>query len=259
VLKREGSAFFRTSPGRYFLRDFLEDQGIPGEFRRPFYARRRLRELVRGPALAIMSGRVAELAGDGLTIDPAKVTRLLTRGLHSYVNPKQKTDGFFVVRPFVCVFKGSRVLTYRVGRYRDDRDSFLSKRSIGFSTLVAPHDHTLFTRRDVGILHAGVRATMLDLDMTTNGDGYDQLAKKAVLHRFVLAQAENGSCDLLAVVSLKCPAWFEPFRRRLALNDLEWMELRNRINNIDDFDPWSRAVLKAYYAKSRVFGTQLDS
>ncbi len=50
---RDRSRFFRTAPGRYFLREFLEDPSIPKEHRRPFPARRRIRELVRGPALAI--------------------------------------------------------------------------------------------------------------------------------------------------------------------------------------------------------------
>jgi hypothetical protein len=73
ISKREQSRFFRTSPGKYFLRDFLDDPGIPADFQRPFHARRRLRELMRGPTLAIISARVIALAGTSLVMEPAKV------------------------------------------------------------------------------------------------------------------------------------------------------------------------------------------
>jgi hypothetical protein len=254
IRKRERSRFFRTSPGKYFLRDFLDDQSVSPDFRRPFHARRRLRELVRGPTLAIMSARVVRLAGNSLLIEPDKVLRLLVRGVYSYINPKKGHEGYFTVRPFVCVFKGSSVLTYRVGRYRDDRDNFLAKRSIGFSTLVTSYDRTLFNTRDAGVLDAGVRAAMIDLDMHSGIDGCEQLMREARLHKFVLSQEKVGCGDLLAVVSLQCPAWFEPFRRRLALNDLQWMDIRARVNDIDDFDPWSRTILEAFYKGNAVFG-----
>ena len=258
VSKRDHSLFFRTSPGKFFLRDFLSDPGIPSEFRKPFYAHRRLRELIRGPVLAIMSGCIPELIDKTLSIDPSTVTRLLVRGVHSYINLKKSREDFFIVRPFVCVFKGPRILTYRVGRYRDDRESFLSKRSIGFSTLVSPNDHTLFNNRDAGIIDAGVRAAVIDLDLTGGTDNYDQLARKAVLQQFVLSRDNDGAGDLLAVISLKCPAWFEPFRRRLALNDLRWMDIRSQVNDTDDFDPWSKCILDAFYEKPSILGRKIN-
>jgi hypothetical protein len=254
VLKRDHSRFYRTERGKYFLRDFIDDPGIPEHFRTPFPTRRRLRELVRGPTLAIMSPRVIKLAGTSLVIEPAKILRLLVRGVHAYVNPKKDREGFHVVRPFVCVFKGAHILTYRVGHYRDDRDSFLAKRSIGFSTLVTQQDQTLFNAKDAGILDAGVRAAMIDLDLYSGNESCDQLVSKAALHRFVVSGGEVSSGDLLAVVSMQCPEWFEPTRRRLALNDLQWIDIRNHINNIEDFDPWSRSILSAFYQGNGVFG-----
>jgi hypothetical protein len=80
VSKRERSRFFRTSPGKYFIRDFLHDTDIPGEFRKPFYSRRRLRELVRGAALAIMCACVEQWVAESRTIDPRRVMRLLVKG-----------------------------------------------------------------------------------------------------------------------------------------------------------------------------------
>lgn len=258
IAKRDRSRFFRTSPGKYFLRDFLNDPGIPDEFRRPFHSRRRLRELMPGPVLAIMADRIPGLANDTLALAPSTVIKLLVHGVYSYINPRKGHEDYFVIRPFVCVFKGSKILTYRVGRYRDDRESFLAKRSIGFSTLVSTHDRTLFNSKDAGIVDAGVRAAVIDLDLLGGRDDFEHVAREAVLHQFLLTRNGPGAGDMLAVVALQCPAWFEPFRRRLALNDLRWMDVRSRVNDLEDFDPWSKCILDAFYRKTGVFGRKLD-
>ena len=257
VAKRDHSRFYRTGRGKYFLRDFLDDESVPEHFRRPFTTRRRLRELVRGPTLAVISSRVIRLAGSSLSIEPQKVFRLLARGMHTYINLKKGHHGFYVVRPFVCVLKGPHILTYRVGHYRDDRDNFLAKRSIGFATVVTQQDHTFFNIRDVGILEAGVRAAMIDLDLVSDGVNCDQFTRNSVLQKFVVMREDLGSGDLLAVILMHCPKWFEPTRRRLALNELQWMDIRNHVNDTDDFDPWSQSVLQAFYKDANVFGRKL--
>ena len=50
---RDRSVFYRSEPGKFFLRDFLFDPSIPSLFRSPIIARRRQRELRRGAALTI--------------------------------------------------------------------------------------------------------------------------------------------------------------------------------------------------------------
>jgi hypothetical protein len=32
------------------------------------------------------------------------------------------------------------------------------------------------------------------------------------------------------------------------------MDIRARVNDIDDFDPWSRTILEAFYKGNAVFG-----
>lgn len=134
------------------------------------------------------------------------------------------------------------ILTYRLGRYRDDRDAFMSKRSVGFSTLVHLEDHTLFNLGDFGVLDSGLKATKIDLDIPNVEEH-----PVASLQYFVWSVCASGTNDLLAVTRLDCPSWFEPVRRRLALRDLAWMDAAKPVNDIDDFDPWSKSVLMAYY------------
>jgi hypothetical protein len=241
ALRRERSAFFRTEPGRFFLREFLADTDLPEEFRRPIPTRRRVRELTPSPALTVCQSQLEAAAEPNVTIEPTVVCRLLQNDDYRYENAHHKHPGSVFVRSFVCVRRSTDVLTYRLGRCRDSRESFLSKQSIGFSTLVHVDDNTLFSSRDRGKVDAGVRAVLIDLDIP------DVEPLSAALSFFVWAQNPSETNDLLAVTMLECPKWFEPVKRRLALNDLRWMNWPTPVNNLDDFDPWSRTVLSANY------------
>jgi hypothetical protein len=253
---RDRSRFFRTAPGRYFLREFLSDLSLPEEYRQPFPARRRIRELARGPALAISKSKLRQSVRDDKPIAASKLLRLLKKQRHTYLDPKKASDAVFV-RSFVCVCRETKILSYRLGRYRDDRDTFMHKRSIGFSTLVHLDEHTLFNVDDMGIVEAGLRATKIDLDIPPPPvSSYER--EEATLHKFVWVTQPSGADALLAVVAYSCPRWFEPVKRRLALNDLRWIDVNVGVNNIDDFDPWSKTILQTQHSFKTVFGTKLE-
>jgi hypothetical protein len=169
-----------------------------------------------------------------------------------YDDPRRRRNqaGIFV-RAFVCVHRAWQLLTYRVGRYRDSRDAFRAKRTIGFSTLVQPEERNLFNADDTGIVEAGVRVARIDLDIPFRY----ALSSEAHLSYFLWAKQSPDATELLALINLDCPLSFEPSRRRLALNDLHWIDVRLRLNNLEDFDPWSQAVLNAYYRVNRTPGS----
>jgi len=249
VERREHSQFFRTQPGRFFLRKFLADRNLPEEFRVEFPARRRIRELVRGQALAMEYSVLKEIAPENTPISPRTILDALHADKFSYDDPSKKSDSLVFLRSFVCVCRGRELLSYRVGRYRDNRDTFMSRRSIGFSTFVKLEERTLFNMRTLGIIDAGVSATKIDLDIP---DTSPVERINARLAYFIWSTAETASADLLAVIDFECPKWFEPLKRRLALNDLCWLDASKPVNDINDFDPWSRLILMAHY-RSRDF------
>ena len=241
---RERSSFFRTAPGRFFLREFLADETIPEKLRVPMIARRRQRELLRGKILAVPSSVKKEASG-GTCIDTAEVTKALKKNSYRYVDsPKNTSSDEFSVWTFVMVTRGRTVLTYRHGRYKEDRDTFLKRRSIGFFTPVTDSDCGLFDIEDKGIVSAGLKAVILDLDLPFIGGSNNDYSEQARLECFLGVESPTGSGDLLGLLRFECPSWFEPLSRGLAINDLSWMDLVVPVNNIDDFDPWSQKVLE---------------
>jgi hypothetical protein len=105
-----------------------------------------------------------------------------------------------LVWSFVLVLRSNMLLTYRHGRYREDRDNFLLKRSVGFSCPVVYDDLTLFDQADHGIVESGVRALTVDLNLDTHA----QLGRRAELKCFVCASHDNTP-NLLGLVTFQAP------------------------------------------------------
>lgn len=242
VRRKEKSLFFRTAPGKFFLAEFLNDENIPLDFRKPIATRRRIRELKPGLSLVIDANVLKNLVKPNELIKPGQVLQIFKDGLYDYEAPRTKKRSSVLLRAFVCVQRGDQVLTYRVGKYREDIDHFHARRSIGFSTLVGAEENNLFSEDDLGITDAGIKATKLDLDLNESITDFDA----ASLEHFIWIRRRSGAGDMLAIITIQSPDWFEPTKRRLALNDLDWIKMFGRRNNWEDFDPWSKCILMLY-------------
>jgi hypothetical protein len=252
LVQRERSLFYRSEPGKFFLREFLSDPTIPSSHRSPIIARRRQRELRRGAALTLSRNNAFKAASAVSEID-GKFHSIIESCHFHYSDPARRhrrADEVFVWS-FVMFVRGMEVLTYRHGRYREGRDNFLKRKSVGFFTPVVDKDHDLFDEGDHGILASGVRAVMVDLDLPASAVPGGDYAAVAKITDLIVSPDPNGHEDLLAVVSFACPRNFEPVSRRLAINDLSWMRLDVPVNHIEDFDPWSQAVVSRAQAAVR--------
>lgn len=241
LARREHSLFFRSEPGRFFLREFLRDPSIPEAYKSPITARRRERELRRGASLGL-DERTARSASSG-AVEPQQALReAREQGAFCYFSGPERTVSTLQVWCYVVLKRDDEVLTFRHGRYREGREAFLKRRSIGFYTPVSDRDVDLFNDGDLGISSSGLRAIAFDLDLP-HFVFNEKYRPKMNLSDFVLASDEAGKEDLLAIIDMDCPPRFEPLTRRLAINDLAWMRLDRPVNHLEDFDPWSRAVM----------------
>lgn len=108
IALHDDSLFFRTAPGRFFLREFLTDVTIPEENRQPVATRRRFRELMRGPALAVYLHDLQRIATTGTAIPPEIVFNLLRSDRYRYDDPKNRKEGSVFLWSFVSVRRDCR-------------------------------------------------------------------------------------------------------------------------------------------------------
>ncbi|WP_193083428.1 winged helix-turn-helix domain-containing protein [Pseudooceanicola spongiae] len=247
---REGSIFYRTEPGQYALKEFLNDPDYPAKWKIEFPARRRTRDLKRPDSLAIRRTMVASLENTSISMSEFS-ERLDGSGGLTVMQPKDmKKHGYCAIWTFSIVRRGSEVLSYRLGRYRDDRDTFANRRSIGFPGALAAEDVSLFSTDRLGVLDCavGVLTQDLDLSLATFEDSAEQVPKIEC----VTALADlQGDLDLVIVLRWDSPDWFEPTTKRLSLNDPSWLKTSAPPNDINDFEPWSARLLGWLTAKGQ--------
>lgn len=245
ILYHSHSVFFRTEPGYFFLNELITDPSIPEKYKEKFEARRRTRDLHIAPFLAVDEKYVSEygshLVGDWRLFVSAAEKH---NAIH-YIQSRKEAGDALIVWTFSIVRRGNEVLTYRTGRYRNDRDMFRNKRTIGFPGVISFFDCTLFSEGDYGAKENALSALVSDLDISAMAIHGEKLPDPEPLFTIKVRQNEEREV-LLVVMGWTCPSWFEPTTRRLSLNDPCWLDLNVSPNNIDDFEPWTRAALEAF-------------
>lgn len=240
---RSSSLFYRTEPGLFFLCELISDPSIPEKFKEVFPARRRTRDLQNENALGISRDFLKRWrqGSDGWDL----VEMLADAERHEAVRylPQSGNADYATLWTFSLVRRNDEVLSYRVGRYRDDREAFANKRTIGFPGAVTVSDTSLFSQDDYGATENALRVLLLDLDLSSQSFLDGKLTKPSPLFTFE-AEGDDGVTVLLVVLEWTCPEWFEPTTRKLSLNDPCWLDLSVQPNNIDDFEPWSKTTLR---------------
>lgn len=246
---RETSAFYRTEPGQFALVEFLKDPCVPVKWKTRFPARRRIRDLKRENALAVKRSSVVSLR-DSIVSFHEFLDQAESDGALASMHPDHMGDhGYCSIWTFSIVRKGDDVLAYRVGRYRDDRDAFANRQSIGFPGALAADDVTLFSKDRFGVADCAIAVLQQDLDLSLAAfEG--EASRQPEIDSVMAVSGTDGRLDLVILLFWACPDWFEPTTRRLSLNNPRWLCFSSRHNDIDDFEPWSAQVLTRLTAET---------
>lgn len=244
---RETSVFYRTEPGQFFLVEFLHDPEIPREWKAKFPARRRSRDLKRDNTLAIKRSFLEKFCRGSSDFDDFFRSADLAGAL-AYLHPDEMSKkGYCSTWTFSMVFRDDSVLAYRVGRYRDNRDAFANKRSIGFPGALAVDDISLFSRDRLGAEDCAISVLVQDLDLSFSTFDADN-AMRPEVDCVMVVETERLDLNLVIVLTWDCPEWFEPTTRRLSLNQPHWLCTSVLYNDLDDFEPWSSVILADWAA-----------
>ncbi|WP_137152580.1 winged helix-turn-helix domain-containing protein [Devosia sp. FKR38] len=258
--KRDHSAFFRPKPGTFFLRKFLDDETISEEYRRPIAARRRIRDLLLGPALSVAKSAVGDVFAHTDAVLPKTICGELHDRAFAYIDPKNVPDDRLLIWAVCVVVRGHDILTYRAGKYRDDRDAFARKQTFAFSSLVQENARSLFDEDSLGIRETALKSVVMDLDIPLRSEISNDSEIPCELMTFMRGTHPAFFNSIIGVVVVECPQWFEPTTRRLSLNEVRWVSLLSPRNNTDDLDPWSVLIWKhlSGHASQRLTQRQRD-
>ena len=240
--RRDSSPFFRTEPGYFFLVELLDDPEVPAKWKARFPARRRSRDLRRNNTLSVKRSFAKSFQARKTNFQQFFETAD-TEGALAYLQPEQISKGNYCATwTFSMVHRKENVLAYRIGSYRDDRDAFLNKKSIGFAGALSFDDMTLFSNESFGVEECAMSVLVHDLDLS-HSIFAEQTACYPDINDIMLVEVGDGNLDVVVLLVWQCPDWFEPHLNRLSLNEPHWLPVSVRYNDLDDFEPWSAQIV----------------
>lgn len=115
-----GSRFFRTGPGKFFLRAFLKDPAIPETYKQPYFAPPRKKELRRERILVLDYGSLEP----NPTIPIGRLSEEFSQGRYRFATPSELLNdpSSVAVHSFTLVFNSESVLSFRGGKFFPDSD-----------------------------------------------------------------------------------------------------------------------------------------
>jgi hypothetical protein len=233
------SRFFRTGPGVFFLQSFLEDPSIPTNYKEPYFARPRRRELRRERILTL-DGFNQE--GSGVSDPFIGIKHLegqFARGRYRFIAPMEldrHPDGI-AVHSFVLVFHGNTVLSYRCGKFFPDSAPLKGKRSIGLGGAVYASDPDMLFEDMFGIIGSGINELGYGIGLSKNLSEEARYGSRVKPCTAVLLPRSGGRPAVLHVVlAYECPPDFLPSKAALSVNDLRWLDICNPANTLDGLD-----------------------
>ena len=243
---RKKSLFFRTQPGRFFLREFMKDKKIPIEFRTPIVARRRKRELKNKNIACISTDLVAtkNIFGAYPVLKPEDLEEIISSGEILYCDLDQVSERAVApIYSYVILTKKDKVLVHTKSKYAESRASFAEQLSLGFAIPLAHDDMTLFDFSDHGMVAAGLTAVAMDLDIEF-AEEFPEFEAVANFTCCPIVQSPSMQMNLLGIVKVEVPEYFNPIHKKLAIRHLQWIDIPNKRRDYIKFDPWAQYILK---------------
>lgn len=239
------SKFFRTGPNLFFIRRLAEAEH--GEFRAP----KREKTLHNEEVLVVGASFLENHKIFGLIPDAQKnLEYIRASGSLQYLvrkDAENRTDVKQVIS-YVIVWNGTSVLSYRRGTFTNAADELVGMRSIGFGGHVDREDLDLFSTDGLGVLSNARRELQEELQL--NNCESERLQNDEYLRiKFLINTDESSEAQkhLAVVLVFFASHDYAPEKNELSINDLRWLPVTNRINNLDDFEPWSQLLLQIVF------------
>jgi hypothetical protein len=242
VDNRSKSAFYRTGPGRFFLRSLQSDRSIPPRYREEYHAPLRAAQLGRFDVMAFPRAPLAEF---GLkTRSPFPPSKLLTLPWRFVRLYNLRRDTRFVPFRFLLL------LTANGRLFVDNRkpvlaDGDLHRRSaIGIEGFVKRGDLSLFSADQIGLLDAAARTFFEQFDLPHHVlPALEDPSRWSKAHGVIDTSGGPAGADLVIYLSFRCAGISEIVEVMDARPSAEWVSMPITLNDIEGFDRWSSRLI----------------
>lgn len=242
--KRSKSEFYRTGPGRFFLRSFQLDRTTPPRYRKEYQAPLRAAQLGRFDVIAIPRSSLSKLVVDVGATFPANLLAALPWRFSPLWNLKGRSN-YIPLQFHLMILVDGRMLINKASVVDDEMRRRIT---IGLPGVVKKSDRSLFSIDEFGIVEAAQRTLMERYDIP--GKAASKLNDSNLWSQalaFVDAGDDKfGQLELMVFIRLQCGGLTDIVKAISASPTGEWLPSDLRPNDVDRFDRWSARLLNDF-------------
>lgn len=237
---RSKSEFYRTAPGRFFLRLFLYDDQIPSRYRREYQAPLRAAQLGRFDVIAFDREKLAQLSLE--VPSPFSATLL--------ANLPWRFVRLFSIRDDInhVPFQFRLILLSEAGYLVDDKNpteqgNLVQRQVIGIPGFVKKSDHSLFSVDKLGLTEAATRTLLEQFELSRSVlDALDDTSRWSEAKALVECGDANIA-KLVVFISFNCSDLTEITEAVNAKTTWGWLPFNSKPNDVSRFDTWSTRLI----------------
>lgn len=254
ILKhRSKSEFYRTGPGRFFLRVLQSDAQLPERYRQEYHAPLRAAQLGRFDVVAFPRIDLAKLAAT--LVSPFAVTKLHSLPWRFARLYNLRREPKLVPFRFLLLLVAEDRLFLDNQRPAVEEGDIHSHSVMGIEGVVKRDDLSLFSPDDFGLMDAATRTLLEHFELPHHVRALlEDDARWSDPLAVIEEEREGRRADLAVYLRFRCSGITEITDAVEARASTGWLELPISINNLERFDKWSLRLISDGNLRAAMLG-----
>lgn len=251
--KSQNSEFYRTEPATFYAHSLAHDRETPEEYRKVFVGNLRTKSIRKENVLVAPRDVLGQhLAKEFTDISEFDFSHFFQKNCFFMDRAKAEKDN--TVKQFVTftlVFSGYKILIYRRGKFTTTSDRLKGQLSLGFGGHVNDQDFNLFDQGLDAFRGNACRELREELFLDEIYDDPEETySRSTILGYLNTDDSPDAEHHLAVLVGFNHVNDSIPKKGELSINQLSWLDIRQRRNDLTDFDLWSGKILQELYQGS---------
>lgn len=244
------SAFYRTAPGTYFLHVLAQEPELPADYKKVFIGNLRSKTIRKENVLVAPRDALADIIYGQYTPYNENKFQSIYRTICTFSDRAnaEEDDSLKQFVTFTVVFHEHNILIYRRGKFTTTSDTLKGQLSVGFGGHVNDQDFSLFTLGGDAFRANAARELREELFLDDIYSQFDDTMARTHLLGFInVDESRDAEHHIAVLVAFAHSTGSLPKKGELSINQLQWLDLRHRKNDLSQFDLWSALILRNIY------------
>jgi predicted NUDIX family phosphoesterase len=241
------SKFFRTAPAKFYLHSLAATPGQPTEFTTVYIGDQRSKKIRKENVLVAPKVFLnMKIFGEYVAFNENEFKDLY-REHCKFVDRStaELDDSIKQFVTFTLVLHESKILVYRRGRFTTTSDTLKGQMSVGFGGHVNDSDFDLFNVGSDAFKNNAARELKEELFLDNAYRHRHEAANNTRVLGYINVEDSPDAAHHIAVLV----AFFHnspslPKKGELSINQLAWLDLDSRPNDLSEYDLWSSMILR---------------